>query len=456
MPSPSRSAKMKKLNLFNELLSIVNKEHKKQTFRRNIIAYRTRDMKRKFLAFDEHKIVYDCPPEIIREEIYYWCNYVNKSQDFKVDVSLAEYAWKYLRDNMTCLDEQPPTFRMHDDLDYCYHRLAFAPDPNMPTPTVDSTYARFAYNRDATKNFMGSLFHRDSRDQQYLFIQGAGNDGKGSMMRLLDYIFGRAYAELEIPERGRGMFFAAELIGKRIGIFNDVDNPEFFREGRFKRLTGGDAIRVEPKGEPSFKARLECKYIATSNKHLNIDDIISEKRRAIFAYINAPDLMMPDYEKRLLEEAPGFVGKSLQKYQREVVAPSLLRIPVDDASFHEITQAHTNNLRGIFDLCFELRDPETDDQKPNYQRPHVLLSEAFMVLNHCAKIKTLAEQREIIGRLLELYPIEKKEIYIPKKGTLTALMNVTLVNNGDLLNRHIHNNVTSLTNRLPTSKGAWV
>jgi len=184
---------------------------------------------------------------------------------------------------------------------FCFRRLPFDIEPG-PTPLFDEFISRCS-NADALKMFIGSLFYENADRQAYLWIYGQGMNGKGALLRLLRRIFGPAYVSLETPGRD-DKFWNMQLLGKRVAAFPDCGDPAFPASQKFKMLTGGDAVPIEPKGQQAFTADINCKFIFASNDLPHISGQKSDRRRVIFCEVSEFEGDVDfDYDDKLWAEA---------------------------------------------------------------------------------------------------------------------------------------------------------
>ncbi len=203
--------------------------------------------------------------------------------------------------------------------------MPWDPEPG-PTPTWDDLLSR-ASAPEALCAYLGSLFVDASDRQQYLWIYGEGNDGKGSLFRFLHRCFGVAFGNEYVPE-GKDKFWTAGLLNKRIVIFPDCNEYGFITTGLFKSLTGGDPVRMEFKGKQSFTALINTKFIYGSNERPKISGERSDLRRLIYcemkSWVGDAD---SNYESRLWDEGGAFIHKCLEAYKK--ASPQHAAIVVD-------------------------------------------------------------------------------------------------------------------------------
>lgn len=183
------------------------------------------------------------------------------------------------------------SFEFADGKDYVTHRVPFVPDLTADFSHVDITAQEWkdqypfieflsrCSSPDQVAAFIGSIFYPESYRQQYLNIWGEGNDGKGSVVRALEKILAGAFHSDSFEFMGR--FWTSAFIGKRLIVFPDNNDQKAMQSGMWKQLTGGDSVRVEIKREATFTAKLNAKFIITSNFAPVLKMDRADQRRAI-------------------------------------------------------------------------------------------------------------------------------------------------------------------------------
>jgi hypothetical protein len=194
---------------------------------------------------------------------------------------------------------------------YTFNRLPWDPS-TAPTPTWDQLLGRLS-NVAAFRQWIGSLFFDQADLQQYVWLQGFGGDGKGAISRFLARVFGNSYASKEPPGKD-DRFWTHGLIGKRLVIFPDCNNTTFVTSGRFKSMTGGDPISVEPKNRMPFTYFPRCKYLFFSNERPRLSSERADIRRIIYCEMQAAPQVDPSFEEKLWEEGGAFLGRAMAEY----------------------------------------------------------------------------------------------------------------------------------------------
>lgn len=243
--------------------------------------------------------------------------------------------------------------RWNSEPGYTWHRLPWDQSTG-PCPTWDILLDRMT-NRDAFQAWVGSLFFEQSDSQQYAYLYGDGGDGKGSINRFLERVFGKAYRSKQ-PMGGRNgydKFWTYGLVGARLVAFPDCDDPRFVASGLFKSLTGGDAVAVEAKGGMGFTVRLKAKYLVISNETPDLTMGKADTRRIIYCTVAANNGGIdPTFEAKLWEEGGHFIGKSFSKYLE--LCPGHTPVPVSLTEIAECVSETEEVFEEVFHKWFAL------------------------------------------------------------------------------------------------------
>jgi hypothetical protein len=246
----------------------------------------------------------------------------------------------------------PHTFRMKSDQGLCYHRLLWDPVPNPSlenTPLFKELMGRCT-NKTAVMAFLGSIYVHESDRQQYLWIYGEGQNGKGSLLRLLQKDLGPAYAAKDVPKQG-DRFWNGPLIGKRLVGFAECERPEFPTSSHFKSLTGGDNVEIDSKGEKQFTTALNCKFIFMSNTSPQISSAKNDMRRIIYSEIGPITTRKdPRYEKKLEKEYPEFISYCVELYHS--LCSDHGEIPIDEEVHNELANTNEEMFEYVFNSNF--------------------------------------------------------------------------------------------------------
>ena len=150
--------------------------------------------------------------------------------------------------------------------------------------------------------WLGSLLDPNSSRRQYLHLQGAGGEGKGTLIESLQTAFVNRAISISAAQINRP-HFGVELEGMRLYIFGDENNSTFFSNGTFKGMTGDDYMSVNPKNKDVRTIKLTGKALVCSNSLMQLEDNFADRSRAI--PINLSNTKKP------LGWRDGFIAKAL-------------------------------------------------------------------------------------------------------------------------------------------------
>jgi hypothetical protein len=253
--------------------------------------------------------------------------------------------------------DAPKSFKFNSEEGLCFSKLDFDPvsDDGGMCPLFNEICQRIETNEQAFRAFIGSLFFSESDRQQYLWIHGEGQNGKGAVIRFLQKLFGKSFASrTPPPQRAENNFWNNGLLGKRIVVFSDCEHLGFPTSEKFKMLTGGDAIPTERKGKDEVTSKIDCKFMFASNHQLSISGQKSDQRRAIYCRLGDIDIEAdPTYERRLWEEAKYIIGWCIDEYKE--LCPNHIPIPVDDSVNRDLAEDSEGDMQAIWDQYFNLK-----------------------------------------------------------------------------------------------------
>lgn len=157
--------------------------------------------------------------------------------------------------------------------------------------------------------------------QIYLHLIGPGGSGKGTFIRLATAIVGKVNTHAStLSEWQTNRFEVANAYRKRLIVFPDEDK---FKGGlgKFKALTGGDALRAEIKNQQAFSFCYEGMVMLASNFPIAMDMSSGMARRTLLVPFDYP---VPVVRRRNLEP----------EFEPELVALTnyLLAIPNEEVT----------------------------------------------------------------------------------------------------------------------------
>lgn len=297
---------------------------------------------RTFVEIDAREVVTHVPHTTVRDALLkYNCDVVQPvslaTPLLKVTEAL-EIATRWAARQVPIDEHQIAGVRELSEKGLCWQRLEFDLADGA-SATFDELFSRMDTNAQAVRAWIGSLFDEKSSRQQYVWLHGAGRNGKSSLLGFLKKVFGPTYKAAYMPKKGVNNFWTRSLLGKRVVAFTDCSNFNFVTDDMFKSLTGGDAVETELKGGAIQTSDMICKIIFASNEKPKLTGAEADTRRAIYAELRPVEgelLGKEEYEGRLWAEAAAFLWKCRQAY---VPWAKAAEIPIDREALEELVRS---------------------------------------------------------------------------------------------------------------------
>lgn len=237
-----------------------------------------------------------------------------------------------------------------------YRKLPFdfaaSPDGSHGWPTFLEMMQRTT-NALPLMHWIGSIFDPDADMQQYVWLHGAGQNGKSALGRFLSRVLGQGSISVQ-PPAITDRFWLINLVGKRLVIYGDCNNAKFVTSGTFKSMTGGDAMSAEIKNGATLQVVLKAKHLFFSNRKPGIDGGEADQRRIILCEMGGIDCEPdPLYEDRLWAEAPAFLHECRELYRADV-GPRR-RIKCDQTAARDLALENDEFFEAVFHENFIVR-----------------------------------------------------------------------------------------------------
>lgn len=204
---------------------------------------------------------------------------------------------------------------------YFFKRLDFDPEwgcSRNDFPFLSHALMRMT-NSQAFCERVGSMFVKNPDRKQAIWLHGDGDSGKTLWFDILRYLVGeRGTASIDnsIVDDKFGLF---PLRDKILWIGDEID-PRFIRSNKFKRITGGSAVQINPKGSAQFDVYLKGITFLNSNHPPEIPNDSGLINRLIVCGITkVPERERLSPENALSaakEELPQFVGYCIESYTK--------------------------------------------------------------------------------------------------------------------------------------------
>lgn len=216
-------------------------------------------------------------------------------------------------------------------------RTRISPDHQTQTPLFDALLELLADgNTDVIEwlwHYFGYALIGDPKAQCFLVLWGAGGNGKGTLAKVLEYIFGDYCTALDnkvLLESGKHLH-SAELNViryKRLGIVAEMPKNEKWNESILKKLTGEDQIHARGMGENMVPFVSEAALIIHCNELPAFNRITPAilRRFRMVGTMNTPGTVDPRYaDKIIAQESRGILWRCMQ-YAKQVLERDM-RLP---------------------------------------------------------------------------------------------------------------------------------
>ena len=163
--------------------------------------------------------------------------------------------------NGTCLEFTPEVIE--------FDRIPVTYDPSAYCGALDKMLNKvFCGDREVINLFeemVGYCLIKHSRYSKMFLCYGQGSNGKSTILDLLKTFLGQGnYSALSL-EKVTDRFATAELENKLANIGDDVDNVTIRDSGTLKKISSGNTVTVERKGERPYKITPYATHIYSAN-----------------------------------------------------------------------------------------------------------------------------------------------------------------------------------------------
>jgi len=271
----------------------------------------------------------------------------------KRDSDEVFYWWRSQRKTM---EQRPAVIAQKSEDRLAFARLPFdlddIQDPQCP-PLFDEFLGRCS-NKQALAAFIGSLFFPESYMQQYLYLHGAGQDGKSTVINSIRKVLGDGYQTIS-PRLTTDRFWFMKTYGKRLCVVPDLgpyDAEAFPSSPELKTMTGGDPIFYEAKKEGGFTDDSISKIIIASNWAPAITGQKSDGRRLIYCKVDplpeGTEIDANGYAKKMDAEAKAIIEFCVSVYKE--LCPNHQAIPAESSD--ELAESSEEHYISIFEKHF--------------------------------------------------------------------------------------------------------
>jgi P4 family phage/plasmid primase-like protien len=255
--------------------------------------------------------------------------------------------------------------------------------------------------------FLGYCIYRTACYEKAIMFIGPGKNGKSILIKLIESFVGQKnVSHASLQELTGDRFASADLYGKLVNTFADLESNKLTNTGIFKTLVSGDSIRAQRKHQQPFSFRNYSKLVFSTNKILGSDDMSYAYYRRwiilIFNRIFEGENQDPELINKLTteEEMSGLLNLALKGLRK------LIKDGFKDISIEQIRQEYEHNSsimkEFIDEQCF------INVNNPDYLVSTRRFKELFVMFCKSRGLKPLEEN--ILGKELLQFGISKDRI----------------------------------------------
>lgn len=166
---------------------------------------------------------------------------------------------------------------------------------------------------------LGYLLMTGNPLQKIFLLYGEGGNGKGTMLRVLRRLLGRAnYSSISMHQLVDDRFATSGLYGKTANISGDLSSRFLSDPQILKEITGGDSISASRKFGHSFEFVPYAVPIFASNEFFRTsDNSIGWRRRwEVIDFVQKVDNGNPFDEQLLFDDAAGIFNYAMEGLRR--------------------------------------------------------------------------------------------------------------------------------------------
>ncbi len=187
--------------------------------------------------------------------------------------------------------------------------------------------------------WLGSLLDYRFPRSQYLYIHGEGNDGKSTLIKMLEKVLGKQGVTYMNSDNFADTHSTTALEGARLLIFSDENSASFMSRGRFKALTGDDTMTINPKGLPRRNIAISCKVMVASNYPPHVQGGRADLRRIIPVHLSPIDSSQSSHAEGLafIEQGSAIMQFCYAAFRAWQAACPDQMLPASQAALEEVS-----------------------------------------------------------------------------------------------------------------------
>lgn len=148
------------------------------------------------------------------------------------------------------------------------------------------------------EEIVGYSLMRTSEFDSFFIFTGEGSNGKSTILRLIRALVGHSNSVSLSIQQLEDRFTPASLEDKLVNLGDDIGSTSIRDTGMLKKLTSGEDVQVERKGQDSFVMNPFCTLIYSANDipHIGDNSAGMRRRMIILPFDNTFSRRDPDYD----------------------------------------------------------------------------------------------------------------------------------------------------------------
>ena len=281
-------------------------------------------------------------------------------------------------------------------------------DDPKPTPVFDSYLDTLTNSDEGVKNlllqYMGACFSnvKGYRMKKALFLTGDGDTGKSQLKSLVERILGRGnFIGIDLREI-ESRFGTGAIYGKRLAGSSDMSFMSVTELKAFKKITGGDSLFAEFKGQQGFEYTYGGMLWFCMNRLPKFGGDDGEWVYDRIMVVDCKNVIPKDRQDRTLcdqmyAEREGIIHKAVKAFLKVIKNGWVFDEPEAVTSARKSYIAKNNTVISFFNECMRKREGDKIRDNATVGRIYKVYKE-WCSENNNGYAKSSREFKEILAR----------------------------------------------------------